>query len=66
MKQRSIQLPQANGIDIEGMPIIDPRSEAMKKKEMQYAEIFFKKEARKGFNAYEAKKVMSDRNILVV
>ena len=29
---------------------------------MQYAETFFKKRGRKGFNAYEAKKVMRDRN----
>ena len=46
----------ANGIDIEGMPIFDPRSDEMKKKEMQYAELFFQKRSRKGFNLYEAKK----------
>ena len=43
-------------------PILDPRSDAMKKKETQYAEIFFQKRGRKGFNFYEAKKIMRDRN----
>ncbi|TMI68733.1 MAG: NADP-dependent malic enzyme [Bacteroidetes bacterium] len=52
----------ANGIDLEGLPIFDPRSEEMAAKRSQYAEIFFKKRQRRGFNAYEAKKVMRDRN----
>ena len=51
-----------NGIDIEGLPIFDPRSDAMEEKRNIYSEIFFKKRGRKGFNAYEAKKVMKDRN----
>ena len=55
-------LAQANGIDIEGLPIYDPRSDAMEEKRNQYGELFFKKRQRKGFNAYEAKKVMKDRN----
>src|SRR5436190_2920276 len=52
----------ANGIDLEGLAIFDPRSEEMAAKRSQYAEIFFKKRQRRGFNAYEAKKVMRDRN----
>jgi malate dehydrogenase (oxaloacetate-decarboxylating)(NADP+) len=59
-KIRSIA--QANGIDIEGLPIFDPRSDAMEEKRNQYAEIFFKKRQRRGFNYYESKKVMKDRN----
>ncbi len=51
-----------NGIDIEGFPILDPRSEATEEKRNQYTEIFFQKRGRKGFNAYEAKKIMRDRN----
>ena len=50
------------GIDIEGLPILDPRSEATEEKRNLYGEIFFRKRGRKGFNAYEAKKVMRDRN----
>lgn len=55
-------IADANGIDIEGLPIFDPRSDAMEDKRNQYAEIFFAKRGRKGFNAYEAKKIMKDRN----
>ena len=50
------------GIELEGLPILDPRSEATEEKRNLYAEIFFQKRGRKGFNAYEAKKVMRDRN----
>jgi malate dehydrogenase (oxaloacetate-decarboxylating)(NADP+) len=52
----------ANGIELEGIPILNPRSEQTEEKRNQYAEIFFKKRQRKGFNAYEAKKIMRDRN----
>lgn len=52
----------ANGIDLEGLPIFDPRSDAMAEKRNAYAEIFFKKRQRRGFNAYEARKIMRDRN----
>ncbi len=51
-----------NGIDLADLPIFDPRSDAMEEKRNQYSEIFFAKRGRKGFNAYEAKKVMKDRN----
>jgi malate dehydrogenase (oxaloacetate-decarboxylating)(NADP+) len=55
-------IAQTNGIDIEGIPIFDPRSEAMLEKRNQYAEVFFEKRQRKGFNFYESKKIMKDRN----
>jgi malate dehydrogenase (oxaloacetate-decarboxylating)(NADP+) len=51
-----------NGIDLEGLPILDPRDETTEEKRNQYAEIFLAKRGRRGFNAYEAKKVMRDRN----
>nr|MBA3675234.1 NADP-dependent malic enzyme [Chitinophagaceae bacterium] len=51
-----------NGIELEGIPIIDPKSEEMDSKRAEYGEIFFKKRQRKGFNFYEAKKIMRDRN----
>jgi len=52
----------ANSIDLEGLPIIDPRSEEAEEKRNYYGDIFFKKRGRKGFNYYESKKVMRDRN----
>lgn len=55
-------IAQANSIDLEGLPIFDPRSDAMEAKRNEYAELFFKKRNRRGFNYYESKKVMKDRN----
>ncbi|MFN2457521.1 MAG: NADP-dependent malic enzyme [Chitinophagaceae bacterium] len=52
----------SNGIDLEGLPIYDPRSDAMEQKRNEYGELFFQKRQRKGFNYYESKKVMKDRN----
>jgi len=50
------------GIELDGIPILDPRSEETAEKRVLYGEIFFHKRGRRGFNAYEAKKVMRDRN----
>src|SRR5688572_16111431 len=55
-------IAKANGIDLEGLPIIDPRSESTKEKRSQYAELFFNKRNRRGYNAYESQKIMRDRN----
>ncbi len=56
------KIAQANGIELEGIPIIDPNSDEMISKRAEYGELFFKKRQRKGFNFYEAKKIMRDRN----
>lgn len=56
------KIAQANGIELEGIPIIDPKSDEMASKRAEYGELFFKKRQRKGFNFYEAKKIMRDRN----
>jgi malate dehydrogenase (oxaloacetate-decarboxylating)(NADP+) len=50
------------GIDISGMPIIDPKNDNTHDKRMEFGELFFVKRQRKGFNSYEAKKMMKDRN----
>lgn len=55
-------LAAINGIDLEGLPIFDPRSDALEQKRNVFGELFFKKRQRKGFNYYESKKVMKDRN----
>src|SRR6185436_11694115 len=52
----------ANSVDIETFPILDTRSDANEEKRNQYAELFFRKRGRRGFNSYEAKKIMRDRN----
>ena len=61
-EKRIKHMALVNNIDIEGLPIFDTRSDATEEKRIQYASLFLKKMGRKGFNAYEAKKVMRDRN----
>jgi malate dehydrogenase (oxaloacetate-decarboxylating)(NADP+) len=56
------QIANANGIDLADIPLYDPRSDATEEKRNQYSELFFAKRGRRGFNAYESKKVMKDRN----
>jgi malate dehydrogenase (oxaloacetate-decarboxylating)(NADP+) len=60
LKIKTIAL--AGNIDIEGLPIIDPRREDADEERNKYAEIFFNKRNRRGFNAYESRKIMRDRN----
>jgi malate dehydrogenase (oxaloacetate-decarboxylating)(NADP+) len=50
-----------NNIDLEGIPVIDPKSEEADEKRAQYGNLFFAKRQRKGFNFYESKKIMRDR-----
>jgi malate dehydrogenase (oxaloacetate-decarboxylating)(NADP+) len=59
-KIRTIALE--NNIDIDDMPIIDPRSDEMEEKRKQYGELLFSKRQRKGVNLYESNKIMKDRN----
>jgi malate dehydrogenase (oxaloacetate-decarboxylating)(NADP+) len=59
MKIRTIAAQ--NSIDIEGLPIIDPRSDDQEEKRKIYGQILFKKRKRKGYNFYEATKAMKDR-----
>ncbi|RPD44743.1 NADP-dependent malic enzyme [Paracnuella aquatica] len=56
------RIAAANKIDIEGLPIFDPKSEEMRPKRMAYSEVFFQKRKRKGINIYESQKVMRNRN----
>ena len=51
-----------NSIDIEELPIIDPRGDEQEEKRKKFAEIFFEKRQRRGFNKYESYKMMRDRN----
>lgn len=61
-RQKIEQIAEEAGIDITGMPIIDPKSSETHDKRMEYGELFFAKKQRRGFNFYEAKKIMKDRN----
>ena len=61
-EQKIRHIAAANSIDLDSFPILDPRSESTEEKRNHYSEIFFSKRNRKGFNVYEAKKIMRDRN----
>ncbi len=50
-----------NGIDLEGMVIIDPKGDESVERRSLYGDLFFAKRQRKGFNNYESKKIMKDR-----
>jgi malate dehydrogenase (oxaloacetate-decarboxylating)(NADP+) len=55
-------IAEINNITIEGVEIINPKSEDVVKKRKEYADIFFMKRQRRGINKYEAGKLMKDRN----
>jgi malate dehydrogenase (oxaloacetate-decarboxylating)(NADP+) len=55
-------IAKENNIDIDGMPIIDPRNDENEEKRKQFGDLFFKKRQRKGINLYESSKIMKDRN----
>ncbi|MEO8771974.1 MAG: NADP-dependent malic enzyme [Ferruginibacter sp.] len=52
----------ANSLDLEGMPIINPKDDDNEELRKQFGDIFFAKRQRKGINKYEAYKLMKDRN----
>jgi malate dehydrogenase (oxaloacetate-decarboxylating)(NADP+) len=55
------EIAEVNNIDLEGIPIIDPKQDDMESKRQEYGEIYFKKRQRRGVNSYEALKKMKDR-----
>jgi len=60
--EKTVQkLAAENDIDIDGMPIINPKSEAQEDQRKEFGEIFFKLRNRKGINKYEAMKAMKER-----
>ena len=61
-KERIKATAAANKIDIGEFPIVDPRSEEQDERRKRYADIFFQKRQRRGFNNYESQKIMIDRN----
>lgn len=61
-EKRIRQLLLDNNIDLKDVPVIDPRSDEMTEKRIRFGELFFEKRKRRGFNIYEAKKIMKERN----
>jgi malate dehydrogenase (oxaloacetate-decarboxylating)(NADP+) len=52
----------ANSIDLDGMPIINPKGDDTEEIRKRFGELFFAKRQRRGVNRYEAFKAMKDRN----
>ena len=59
---RILKIAADNGIDLDGMPIVNPKDDKHEEIRKQYGELFFNKRQRKGVNKYEAYKAMKDRN----
>jgi len=55
-------IAEANGIDLEDMPIIDPQLDEYDEKRKEYGDLFFHKRQRKGLNSYEGIKMMKNRS----
>jgi len=53
---------EENKLDLDDVPIIDPRSASEDERRKQYADIFFDKRKRRGFTKYEAMQIMRERN----
>lgn len=56
------EIAEANSVDIDDMPIINPKDDETEEIRKEFGEIFFAKRNRKGINKYEAFKAMKDRN----
>jgi malate dehydrogenase (oxaloacetate-decarboxylating)(NADP+) len=56
------EIALANSVDIEDMPIIDPKSDENEDVRKEFGDLFFAKRQRKGINRYEALKMMKERN----
>ncbi len=56
------EIAEANSVDIDDMPIINPKDDEHEELRKEFGEIFFTKRQRKGINRYEAMKAMKDRN----
>jgi malate dehydrogenase (oxaloacetate-decarboxylating)(NADP+) len=57
-----LDIAEKNNIPLDGLEIVNPKSEEMKAKREAYGEVFFKKRQRRGVNRYEVNKLMKDRN----
>jgi malate dehydrogenase (oxaloacetate-decarboxylating)(NADP+) len=61
--EKKIQsIAHANGIDLEGLPIFDPRSDEFEDRRKFFGDMLFERRGRKGINKYESTKIMKDRN----
>jgi malate dehydrogenase (oxaloacetate-decarboxylating)(NADP+) len=60
-ENKILKIAEANGISLEGIPVINPKDDQHEEIRKKFGEIFFAKRQRKGINHYEAYKMMKDR-----
>lgn len=55
-------LIEENNLDLEGVEIIDPKSEDERERREEFGQFYFEKRKRKGVTEYEARQLMRERN----
>lgn len=55
------EMIRSNRLHLEGVNIIDPRSDQEEPRRMLFGDRYFEKRQRRGYNQYEARKLMRDR-----
>ena len=53
---------EENALELDGVTIIDPKSDEEEARRNEFGEIFYQKRQRKGVTLYEARKLMRERN----
>ncbi len=61
-KEKIEVIAEEYGINISGLEIIDPRHEGQLQKVTEFGELFYELRKRRGFNFFEARKIMRERN----
>jgi malate dehydrogenase (oxaloacetate-decarboxylating)(NADP+) len=61
-RKRVRKLAEEYSVDVSEMEIIDPKEDAMSEKREAFGNLFYEKRKRKGYNKYEAIKIMRERN----
>jgi malate dehydrogenase (oxaloacetate-decarboxylating)(NADP+) len=56
------KMAEENAVDLDDMPIINPKDDSTEEMRREFGELFFQKRQRKGVNKYEAMKAMKERN----
>ncbi len=60
-RQKIAKLIEQHGLQLQDVTVIDPRSEEQTETRDRYGCMFFEKRKRRGYNLYEAKKIMRER-----
>lgn len=61
-QKRILKLALENSIDLDNIPIMDPKADETEELRQQFGELFYSRRQRRGSNRYEAYKIMKDRN----